>query len=184
MKKSNILIGIIKAVFGLALAIAVLGSVYLILIAINPYWELTSDNATMGAILSRLSNLREMLFIVILPMVVVMALTFLALILITKRDADQVEFIEIKGKKEIDPEVLFAKIEEFKQKKRITPRMIMPVAVKLEKLKGSHKYKDDEEFQIRARSNLNWCYERIGQVEYEVRGVSIAEGDEAMQNEI
>jgi len=169
MKKSNILIGFVKAIFGLALSIAVLGSVYIIIISINPYWELTSDNETMGAILSTLSNLREMFFIIILPMTIVMILTFLTLMLISKKEEGEVEFIEIKGKKEIEPEPLFQKIEELKLKKRVTPRMIMPVAVKLEKLKNSHKYKDDEEFQIKVRGYLNWCYERIGEVEYEVK---------------
>ena len=169
MKKSNILIGFVKAIFGLALAIAILGSVYIIIISINPYLELSSNNETLSAVLGTLSNLREMFFIVILPMTIVMILTFLALMLITKKDNEEVEFIEIKGKKEIDPVLLFEKIEDLKKKKRVTPRMIMPVAVKLEKLKNSHRYKDDEEFQTRARSALNWCYEKIGKVEYEVK---------------
>ncbi|MCL2556686.1 MAG: hypothetical protein FWE03_06720 [Firmicutes bacterium] len=168
MKKSNILIGFIKVIFSLALFIAVLGSVYIIVISINPHWELTSNNAALNTIFYTLSNLREMFFIIILPMTIVMILTFLALMMITKKE-DEVEFIEIKGKKEIDPEPLFDKIEEFKIKKRVTPKMIMPIAVKLEKLKNSHKYKDNEEFQVRVRNALNWCYEKIGKVEYDVK---------------
>jgi len=171
MKRSNFFINFVKVVFGVALSLAVLGSVYIILISINPYWELTSENATLNIVLYTLSGLREMFFIVILPMTIVMILTFLALMLISKKDDSDgdIEFVEIKGKKEIDPQPIFDRIEELKQKKRVTPRMIMPLAVKLEKLKNSHKYKDDEQFQVKARTSLNWCYEKIGKVEYDVK---------------
>jgi len=175
MKKNSGIFFLVKLLFGIVLAVTLAVCGYVVLISIRPDLELTHDNAAVARGLELIGGMRDIFFIVVLPMTVIMALTFFALMILTPGGN---EVALNKSKKEVDPEMLFLLIDELKAKKRVTPKMIMPAAVKLEKLKNSHKYRADESFQVRARTALNWCYGRLGEIEYRVE----ATHDETMHN--
>ena len=76
------------------------------------------------------------------------------------------------GNKEPNPratlEYWLMQVEQLKLKPRITPKMALGPAHKLEKFKNQAKYRDDVEAQKLIRADLNWCYEQIGSVQYDL----------------
>jgi hypothetical protein len=76
-----------------------------------------------------------------------------------------------KGKKKNPKEVLegiFAQIKELGEKPRVTPKMVLKPAQKLEKFKDKTEFRNDVEIQKSIRSDLNWCYKILGDVQYDV----------------
>jgi len=64
---------------------------------------------------------------------------------------------------------ILEKVEVLKQKPRVTGKMVMGVAQKLEKFKNQVAYRGDEYNQKRMREALNWCYEKLGNITYETK---------------
>jgi len=62
-------------------------------------------------------------------------------------------------------------VKELQQKPRVTPKMVIPVAAKLEKFKSMVKYRDNVNVQKHIRHALNWCYKQISKVEYDLAKV-------------
>jgi len=71
-------------------------------------------------------------------------------------------------KSEYTLEDLFKEVEKTQAMKNASPRTVARLASKLEKFKNKKDHSENEEAQQKLKQALNWCYEQLGDVKYDL----------------